>query len=171
MAHKPITVKPNLDITLHRDGSVSYFDVFQQQWARYSAAGLMQSRIILSFSRQERYKIRDHAAKHGRRNPSAYQAAIDADAFHQWQLDEHSDHDDWGIQVASEAQTKRIVKTVPTRALLRIQDQLRRTRGGDPRDFRPRNRSTSIHEQRLINSLFEYDGNKIIAAELRRRRR
>lgn len=34
------TIKPQQEITIHRDGTVSYFSIYLQQWQRLSAIAL-----------------------------------------------------------------------------------------------------------------------------------
>lgn len=41
MPDKKPTIKPKQQITIHRDGTVSYFSVYLRQWRRTSAASLV----------------------------------------------------------------------------------------------------------------------------------
>jgi len=35
------TIKPHQEITIHKDGTISYFSIYLQQWQRVSAAALV----------------------------------------------------------------------------------------------------------------------------------
>ena len=48
--------KPNRQITLHRDGTVSYWDVYLQQWRRKHVA-LVDSRTLATMGDDERARI------------------------------------------------------------------------------------------------------------------
>ena len=57
------TIKPNQEITIHRDGTVSYFSVYTQQWQRVSAAALVGARDFLALTSADRAKIKAAAQR------------------------------------------------------------------------------------------------------------
>lgn len=50
------STKPNYKTTYHKDGTVSYWDVFSQSWERSDAAEI-SDRILASMSQPERDRI------------------------------------------------------------------------------------------------------------------
>ncbi len=55
---KTPTIKPNYRTTYHRDGSVSYWSVYLQQWQRTSAYNLTTRHDdFAALSKEERAKI------------------------------------------------------------------------------------------------------------------
>lgn len=54
-------VTPDLSITLHRDGTVSYWSVYEQRWRR-DLAGSIADRELAAMNDDERERIRRHAA-------------------------------------------------------------------------------------------------------------
>jgi hypothetical protein len=51
------TIKPGGQNTYHRDGSVSYWDVYAQSWYRMSARAI-DDRVLASMTDIERLRIR-----------------------------------------------------------------------------------------------------------------
>ena len=49
--------KQNQEITIHRDGTVSYFSIYLQQWQRVSAEALVGARDFLALTSADRTKI------------------------------------------------------------------------------------------------------------------
>lgn len=54
------TIKPDGAITLHRNGDVSYWDVYLQGWER-RPAGLIRDHVLASFCEEERCRVLNHA--------------------------------------------------------------------------------------------------------------
>ena len=57
--------KPNYKSTLHKDGSVSFFDIYLQQWRRSTEVGNI---VLATLGDTERTKIRNHLKNHLKRN-------------------------------------------------------------------------------------------------------
>jgi hypothetical protein len=55
MPAEPV-VKPEYAMTFHRDGTVSYWDVFEQQWRRGADASIPDA-VLASMNNAERYRI------------------------------------------------------------------------------------------------------------------
>lgn len=53
--------------TYHRDGTITYWDVYEQVWHRASSADI-SDRIMASFSHEEREKIERHAKSYAKHN-------------------------------------------------------------------------------------------------------
>lgn len=68
-------IKQNLGITLHKDGSVSFWDVYRQQWQR-TWISEMDHKIVASFSAEERSKI-ERRKNHKKRAKTIMQEADD----------------------------------------------------------------------------------------------
>lgn len=47
--------------TLHRDGSVTHFDIFRQQWVRDTH---LSDEVLMSMSATERERVLRHLARH-----------------------------------------------------------------------------------------------------------
>lgn len=47
---KTPTIKPNYQTTIHRDGTASVWDVYRQQWKRYTVASILMERHDLMAS-------------------------------------------------------------------------------------------------------------------------
>lgn len=56
------TIKPSYGTTLHKDGTVSYWNVFTQQWER-THAGNIPDDVIASLPTADRPRIAKLAAK------------------------------------------------------------------------------------------------------------
>jgi len=56
MSHKNETIKSNLACTFHHDGTVSYWDIYKQQWDRMNA-GSIRSSVLSSLNDNERVRI------------------------------------------------------------------------------------------------------------------
>lgn len=54
------TIKHNLNNTYHQDGTVSYWDVYRQQWDRRPADRIDDSALV-SMAEYERRRIAQHA--------------------------------------------------------------------------------------------------------------
>lgn len=52
-----VTWKPNGKSTLHRDGSISLFDIYSQQWQRLFE---VSDKVLATLSEVERSKIQNH---------------------------------------------------------------------------------------------------------------
>ena len=55
--------KPNYKSTLHRDGSVSFFDIYLQQWRRSTEVGNI---VLATLGDIERTKIKNHLKRNDR---------------------------------------------------------------------------------------------------------
>ena len=51
-------IKPQMEMTLHRDGTVSYWDIYVQCWRRVLAC-MLEDNVLASFSDVERNKIKE----------------------------------------------------------------------------------------------------------------
>jgi hypothetical protein len=58
------TIKTDRSITLHRDGSISFWDVRLQQWQRRPAA-MIRAYELETLSTDERAAVTRHARTHG----------------------------------------------------------------------------------------------------------
>lgn len=56
MSYKKPTIKSNLACTFHRDGTVSYWDIYKQQWDRMNASSIRSS-VLSSLNDNERARI------------------------------------------------------------------------------------------------------------------
>jgi hypothetical protein len=56
MSYEKPTIKSNLACTFHRDGTVSYWDIYKQQWDRMNA-GSIRSSVLSSLNDNERVRI------------------------------------------------------------------------------------------------------------------
>jgi hypothetical protein len=56
MSYKKPTIKSNLACTFHRDDTVSYWDIYKQQWDRMNA-GSIRSSVLSSLNDNERVRI------------------------------------------------------------------------------------------------------------------
>jgi len=57
------TIKPHGALTYHRDGTVSYWDVYRQVWRRRPLRLVVVDReIMTSFSEEERDRLRNRVA-------------------------------------------------------------------------------------------------------------
>ena len=55
------TIKPNAASTFHRDGTVSYWNIYQQRWVRRAAADITAT-VLATFSDKERARVERAAA-------------------------------------------------------------------------------------------------------------
>ncbi len=54
----------NYKTTYHRDGTVTYWNVYAQQWRRVKASD-MSAENLATMDNEERARIERHAKKHG----------------------------------------------------------------------------------------------------------
>lgn len=52
------TIKEKAENTLHNDGTISYFDIFEQRWRRVAVDNLT-IKVLASFNEKERQDIRN----------------------------------------------------------------------------------------------------------------
>ncbi|HEV2452760.1 MAG TPA: hypothetical protein VGY98_00770 [Verrucomicrobiae bacterium] len=57
------TIKARVQNTYHRDGTVSYFNVFNQSWERKAATGISHN-VLASFKPEERLRVQSLATGH-----------------------------------------------------------------------------------------------------------
>lgn len=57
------TIKPNQQITVHKDRTVSYFSIYLQQWDRIDARALMRNRDLNALTPEDREMIKAAAAR------------------------------------------------------------------------------------------------------------